>query len=493
MEVEFVKSSRGGNLMKDKANFLYYLKDDNKKKGYYVCTEYKKSKSACPVSAVLDKETGLVTYNSDHNHSTVKSKTKLLAKKIIENAVKTSDVKTRKVLADITTKVQITEGTSMGSIGKKESIMRTIRYYKQKNDGKPADPKKAEDIFNMPDKFRMTSDNSVFLRASGLIGEDESMVYLIYMSDHGKHLLSTYTSWCGDGHFSTVPKGFKQIYTIGVHTDFGNFIPAAFMLLPGKSEEVYSTVFSVITKTVGNVSHVEKFSCDFERAVHNVVEDLLPNASISGCLFHYKQCIYRKLGEYGCLPVYHNVDGFKKIVDFMYALPFVPIDQIVSTYDEVICPLFTEHADKWTSSDSDKDFSEEVRSYKAYLEKNWVGAVIRNRGRRAPLWSVDKYNKYDEVVGEDFILTNNGNEVFNSVWVPSIPKNASLWTILDNFKNEESLARLTHNEVLRNVHVAHNASRKKQHDNKMRELRNICQNFRGFQLAEYLQTVANVF
>ena len=100
--------------------------------------------------------------------------------------------------------------------------------------------------------------------------------------------------------------------------------------------------------------------------------------------------------------------------------------------------------------------------------------------------------KYDEVVGEDFILMNNGNEVFNSVWVPSIPKNASLWTILDNFKKEESLARLTHNEVLRNVHVAHNASRKKQHDNKMRELCNICQNFRGFQLAEYFQTVANV-
>ena len=70
-------------------------------------------------------------YNDDHNHGTVQSKTKMLAKQIIKNAVITSDVKTRKVLAEITTIVQNTEVTSMGSIPKKE----------QKIDWKPADPK----------------------------------------------------------------------------------------------------------------------------------------------------------------------------------------------------------------------------------------------------------------------------------------------------------------------------------------------------------------
>ena len=140
----------------------------------------------------------------------------MLAKQKKENAVKTSDVKPREVLADMTTTVQSTEGPSMASIPRRESLMRSICYHKPKFDGKPADPKNAQGINNMPDKFRMTSDNNVFLRASGLIGEVEGMVYLVYMSDHGKHLLSTYPSWCGDGHFSTVPKGFKQIYTVGV-------------------------------------------------------------------------------------------------------------------------------------------------------------------------------------------------------------------------------------------------------------------------------------
>ena len=97
--------------------------------GYDICTEDKKSKNNCPVSVVVDKYTSLVMYNDDHNHGTVQSKTKMLA--IIKNAVITSDVKTRKVLAEITTIVQNTEVTSMGSIPKKE----------QKIDWKPADPK----------------------------------------------------------------------------------------------------------------------------------------------------------------------------------------------------------------------------------------------------------------------------------------------------------------------------------------------------------------
>ena len=88
---------------------------------YDIYTEDKKSKNNCPVSVVVDKYTSLVMYNDDHNHGTVQSKTKMLAKQIKKNAVITLDVKTRKVLAEITTIVQNTEVTSMGSIPKKKS------------------------------------------------------------------------------------------------------------------------------------------------------------------------------------------------------------------------------------------------------------------------------------------------------------------------------------------------------------------------------------
>ena len=87
--------------------------------------------------------------------------------------------------------------------------------------------------------------------------------------------------------------------------------------------------------------------------------------------------------------------------------------------------------------------------------KSWFTRHILSKIGSAYLWR--NCNKYNKVVSEDFILTTNGNEVFNSVL------------------------------LLRNVHIAHNASRKKQHDTKMSEWCSICRNFCSF------QTVENVF
>ena len=103
MDYEIVSSSRGGKLLKDKANFLYYLKKDTAKNSVYVCIEYKKTKSNCPVTATINKSEGSITFCYDHNQSTVEAKTKLLAKEVITNAVKNSDINTREVFSDITT------------------------------------------------------------------------------------------------------------------------------------------------------------------------------------------------------------------------------------------------------------------------------------------------------------------------------------------------------------------------------------------------------
>ena len=103
MDYDFVSSSRGGKLLENKANFLYYLKKDTAKNSVYVCIEYKKTKSNCPVTATINKSEGSITFSYAHYHSTVEAKTKLLAKDVITNAVKNSDIKTRQVYSDIPT------------------------------------------------------------------------------------------------------------------------------------------------------------------------------------------------------------------------------------------------------------------------------------------------------------------------------------------------------------------------------------------------------
>ena len=101
----------------------------------------------------------------------------------------------------------------------------------------------------------------------------------------------------------------------------------------------YHQAFSAIVDTVGDVSHVVKFSADFERGVHNVVEDLFENANIDGCRFHYKQCVYKNMGLSGCIPVFNNVCQFRQIMDRLYALSFVPEHQVVHIYEEHIDPF----------------------------------------------------------------------------------------------------------------------------------------------------------
>ena len=66
----------------------------------------------------------------------------------------------------------------------------------------------------MPAKYKMTADGGDFLRKIDYMDGSEEKVFLVYMSDAGQHLLSTYGNWSGDGTFSTAPKGFSQVCLI---------------------------------------------------------------------------------------------------------------------------------------------------------------------------------------------------------------------------------------------------------------------------------------
>lgn len=279
-----------------------------------------------------------------------------------------------------------------------------------------------------------------------------------------------------------------QVYFVGVNTPNGKFLPAAYLLLPSKCEDTYHQAFSALVNSLEDVSHVVKFSADFERSVHNVVEDLFENATIDGCRFHYKQCVYKNMGLAGCIPVFNNVQPFRQIMDRLYALSFVHDHQVVHVYEQYVAPLFEEHKGLWTNQQGG-GFREEVARFKSYYEKAWIGAEVRNRGRRNPTWAITKWNKFDQVMAEDFVLTNNGNEVFNSSWVPTLPKNATVWSVIKGFLKEEAMARVSHSEYIRDVHQSHNSSRTKNQHEKMRQLHSLCSKWDKSTVNEYLDSV----
>lgn len=233
-------------------------------------------------------------------------------------------------------------------------------------------------------------------------------------------MLASYTDWAGDGTFSTAPKLFKQLYFVGIHTKEGKFIPAAYGMLTNKSAETYREFFTAIADYVGQVEHVEKFSCDFEQAVHTVVEELFPNVAMSGCMFHFKKAIFDNVRQKKCTPVYNNVAAFRTIISNIYALAYVPSQEVARIWEEVIQPMAANTADEWTGENGE-GYGEEVQDYLDYVDRTWIGKKLQH-GCRAPLFPLAAWNKYTSILAQDFVVTNNGNEAFNSTWNPSVPK-----------------------------------------------------------------------
>ena len=102
------------------------------------------------------------------------------------------------------------------------------------------------------------------------------------------------------------------------------------------------------------------------------------------------------------------------------------------------------------------------------------------------------WNKFDDVIAEKYQLTNKSIEAMNSSWAPTVPRNATVWTVIGKFQKEETNARLTHSEVLRGVVESHNRSHSEQQRLKMDEFHNLCNNFEKSEISQYLDNVMHI-
>ena len=66
----------------------------------------------------------------------------------------------------------------------------------------------------------------------------------------------------------------------------------AYFLLESKLAESYTLALSII-KTAAPLFNPPNFMVDFESGEHRAIRNCYPNATIHGCLFHWKQAIVR--------------------------------------------------------------------------------------------------------------------------------------------------------------------------------------------------------
>lgn len=120
---------------------------------------------------------------------------------------------------------------------------------------------------------------------------------LVFYSDFGSNLLKNNDVWCVDGTFYVAPKPFYQMITISVIINHHVF-PCVFILVKGKSQDIYLKVFNLINNMIPNL-FPKKIISDFEIASINSLIAIWPCVNIQGCYFHYCQCLFRKIVENG--------------------------------------------------------------------------------------------------------------------------------------------------------------------------------------------------
>lgn len=227
---------------------------------------------------VHTKNETIVQENGEHNHAVGHGKSavesaRTAMKQDASNSVQPTRVVVSRALLNIPSEMS-------NLLPGKDSLAQDVRRHRQQ----------ARDCAHNMTSLALTVEGNNFLR----VDEDDLK---IFAADVDIQFLSECDHWFADGTFRVTPSGFAQLYTLhGFRND--RTFPCVYALLSGKSEEIY-TDFLTRLMTLRNNQNPVTIMTDFELAVIKALKLKFPGVTMSGCMFHFGQCVWRKLQEFG--------------------------------------------------------------------------------------------------------------------------------------------------------------------------------------------------
>lgn len=213
------------------------------------------------------------------------------------------------------------------------SLKRVLYLHKNKAQGKQKEPTTREEIL-LDDELLKMSDGKSFLLADD--GTEERII--IFSGEKGTESLKYQQHFFMDGTFKSCSIQFSQIYTI--HADFGsqkdetNIYPIVFAFLPNKKMETYIRMFRLILNVIPEWRPV-KVNVDFESAAISALREVFPLVEIHGCLFHMKQCMWRKVQELGLTNEYRENEEVRLHIRMCAALAFLKQEDVHDGWLEI--------------------------------------------------------------------------------------------------------------------------------------------------------------
>ena len=225
-----------------------------------------------------------------------------------------------------------------------------------------------------------------------------------------------------DGTFSVTPPQFSQLYRVhGLRNE--HHVIGCYALLPNKQEVTYIEFLEQVQRLTGAVTPAT-IMIDFERACINAVQQVYPQSSLVGCLFHLCQSVYRRVQAEGLQEQYMEDEEFRENIRMIPAIAFVPIGDIVTAFEEL-----SQHCAG----------HEEV--ILDYFEENYIGAQRRGR-RRNPLFSHELWN-VNRRVEANLPRTNNMLEGWHRHFNRCFPAaHPTIWKFINVLKNDASVQQI---------------------------------------------------
>ena len=158
------------------------------------------------------------------------------------------------------------------------------------------------------------------------------------------------------------------------HNDGGQGVPCAFAILPNKKQETYVLMFDLIKEKVGQEPSI--IVSDFETSVINAVKEVFPGAQHTGCQYHFRAAIWKNVGAKGVQTFfYRNVD-FQEFVYKLYALSYVPTDDLYNVYRDQIVDTVKSKLDAETGDPEWQLMEDEINSFGTYFLNTWIGKQV---------------------------------------------------------------------------------------------------------------------
>lgn len=460
MNLEFVQSNRGKQLAVFN-NYVYRKDRQYKDTLFWKCVKYDSVKC----SGRLHSVGNVVKKEVEHSHAP--NPADVSARRIVEEVKRTARDTTenpQNIVANVCSDVP---AVVISQLPEFANMKRLVRLERNRLGHASVNPTSLEDLI-ISDDYAQINGKPFLLYDNASDGDR----ILIFTTQENLFFLTRNPHWYCDGTFKAAPALFSQVYTI--HAIEGNVtVPTVFALLSNRTQIIYEKLFSALKHLKPELSP-KTIMTDFERASLKAISSVFPEARQTGCFFHFKQCLFRKIqANTELYQKYKTEPAVSMELNKLGALAFIPVDDVSFAYEEILKTAFYS-----ANQDSLADILD-------YMESVWVGKMMRGGRRKSPLYSLEIWNQHVNA-REGLHKTNNCVESWHNSFNKLLGScHPTVWKIIDAFKKEQTLTEIKVVQ-LRSGHIK---QRKKVVVTKEKRIQSVLENYHKERVMETINGI----